>query len=46
MDWPISVPEKENRFLGIIFENEKLGKTRVCVNTDCSESVWDIKNSF
>jgi len=35
-DCPLSVPEKENRVLGIIPENEKTGKIKVDVNTNCS----------
>lgn len=45
-DSPLSVPEKENRFFGIISENEKTGKLVINTNTDNSQLVLDIKNSF
>ena len=45
-DCPLLVPEKENRFLGIISGNEKTGKVIVVANTDCTLLVLDIKNSF
>ncbi len=46
LDWPLSVPEKENNPLGIKLENENIGKAIVAVNTDFSELVLVIKNSF
>ena len=43
---PLSVPENEKSPLGIILENENVGKVIVVVITDCSELVLVIKNSF
>ena len=45
-DWPLSLPEKENNPLGIKLENENTGKMIVVVNTNFSELVLVIKNSF
>ncbi len=45
-DSPLSVPEKENKFFGIIPKSEKTGKLVVNTNTDSSQLVLDIKNSF
>jgi len=44
-DLPLFVPEKDNKYLGIISENEKMGKVIVVANIDCL-LVLDIKNSF